>query len=184
MRPNWFLALPAPAGAWFEERVAATAPPEVRVVHPDDLHLTVAFLGGVEEAAAMRAWERRELWRAGPCTVSLAEVVGMGPPRRFSALSALLAEGRAEVEAAIGGCREALLAAAGAPPDPRPPLAHLTVARLARGASAAARARASAWAASLDLRDVRLEAGELALYVRTSAPGAPRFRVVARQPLA
>lgn len=183
MRPNWFIALPVPADSWFAERVAAHPPTSVRLFHPDDLHLTIAFLGGVEESAAWRAWELRRLWTQGPVRVSFGEVVGMGPPAQFSALSALLERGRAEVEAGMGACRDAMLTAAGARPDPHPIKAHVTLARPRRDARHAERGAALAWALHLPLRDVTAELSEIALYTWPEDRRERQFRTVERQPL-
>lgn len=183
MEPNWFVALPVPAADWFAERVAAHPPPQVRLFHPDDLHLTVAFLGRVGEEAARRAWELRDRWRAGPLRATLGEVVGMGPPARFSALSALLVDGREAVEAGMRDCRDAMLHAAGAVPERRAIKAHLTLARPLRDATPAQRSAALAWALQLPLRGVAIAGDELALYTWDEARRERQFRIVERAPL-
>ena len=83
MKANWFVGLPV-GGAWAGTAVPPP-PPEVRTFHPDDLHLTVAFLGPCGEERALRGWSA--LGDPGPAIdVTLGEVVPMGNPRRFSAL--------------------------------------------------------------------------------------------------
>jgi len=183
MRPNWFVALPVPADSWFAERVAAHPPPSVRLFHPEDLHLTIAFLGGAEESAARRAWEERRRWRAGRVRASLGEVVGMGPPAHYSALSALLERGRAEVEEGMRACRDSMLEAAGARPDPHPIKAHVTLARPRRDAGHAGRGAALAWALQLPLREVQVELSEIALYTWPEDRRERQFRTVERETL-
>lgn len=183
MRPNWFVALPVPAGSWFAERVAAQAPPWVRLFHPEDLHLTVAFLGAVDEAAARRAWALHPLWRGPPLRVGFGAVAGMGPPQRYSALSVLLGEGRDAVEAGMAACRDPMLAAAGAAPERHPILAHVTLARPRREARARERGAALAWALRLPLRGVSVELRELALYTWAEDRSARQFRAVERRAL-
>ena len=127
MNPNWFLALPVSANGWFPDRIGEP-PAQVRRFHPDDLHLTVAFLGGVGESAAMSLWEAARA-HPGPCTrATLDHVVPMGRPSRPSALSVLLDEGNHAVVDFIAAHRARWLAAVDARPDTRPPKPHCTIA--------------------------------------------------------
>lgn len=180
MKANWFVGLPV-GGAW-----AATAapppPPEVRTFHPDDLHLTVAFLGPCGEERARLGWGA--LGDPGPAVdVTLGEVVPMGNPRRFSALSALLIERREETERLIGTARERICAAAGVDPDARPPKAHLTIARPTRRASDADRRAALAWARGIDLRHVAARLDRIALYTWSEDRATRLFRIVEERAL-
>lgn len=178
MRPNWFLALRVPAAGWFAERV--TEPPEgVRLFHGADLHITLAFLGGCTEEQARRAWALNDCWTTGALPATLGEIVPMGNPRRYSALSALLRRGRNPVEEAMSLCRDRWLEAAEARPDKRPPKAHVTVARPLRSASFAERERGLEWAAGLELDGVELLLDELVLYTWADDRRERLFRKVA-----
>lgn len=183
MESNWFVALSVPAVRWFDEHVAARPPSCVRLFHPDDLHLTVSFLGRVGEAAARRAWELRSHWTHGAVSVMFGDVIGMGPPERFSALSALLVRGRETVEAGMRACRDPMLEAAGAPPERRAIKAHVTLARPRRDATQAQRSTALAWAMQLALHSTELELAEIALYTWDEERRERQFRVVERAAL-
>ncbi len=162
---SWFFGLPVD-GAFMATRVPEV-PPGFRRFHPEDLHLTVAFLGACGEEAARRALavlERALSSPRPPIEASLGEVVPMGDPRAYSALSALLLEGRAETEALIGALRDPLADAAGARRETREPKPHLTLARPSRGASEAQRGAGLAWARGLDLGGVRARLDRVALY--------------------
>lgn len=172
---NWFIGLPVEAGAWYE---ALEPPPGARLLHPQDLHLTVAFLGKVGEEAARRAFALAPSWPSASLWVSLGKVVPLGHPRRFSALSATLEEGRAQVEAAMGQVRDAMADAAEAEREQRPPLAHVTLARASRTASAPQRKHILAWAASVDLHAPRVLLDRLCLYTRAERSEARAYRVV------
>lgn len=150
---------------------------------PTDLHLTVAFLGGVSEEAARAAWAAT-VWNDGPRTVTLADVAPMGSPRRYSALSLLLGNGRIEIEAEMTRSRGAAYAAAGPPPDARPAKAHITIARPKRHATDAERAAALEWAKATALHDTPVPLEKIALYTWSDDRSATLFRVVEQRSLA
>src|SRR5688572_3648888 len=97
---NWFVGLPVAAGRWFAPLVA-DAPAHVRVFHPDDLHLTVAFLGRAGPDRARAAWAVAEGVRAQPFVARLGALKAMGNPRRPSAFSVLLGAGHDEAVAIV-----------------------------------------------------------------------------------
>lgn len=183
MRPNWFFAFPI-------EGKFVLALPELphgfRRYHPDDVHLTLAFLGGCGEDAAHRALEALDIrlaeLRPGPLDVSLAEVVPMGPRHKYSALSALLAKGRAETEACLGALRDAPTLAAKGRADQRAPKAHVTIARPFRAKEAERRA-GLAWAESLDLTAVHARLTRIALYTWSETRRERLFQIVAERSL-
>jgi len=183
-RPNWFVGLPVPAGRWFSERVR-DPPPGTRLFAPADLHLTVAFLGPVGDAAARRAWAEVPALLSGvpggPIDATLDGVVPMGHPLHPSALSALLYQGNDAVVALITALRGRLLGLAGARPDRRAPKPHLTVARPGRRASDAERSRAVTWARGLQLSGVPVHLDRIALYTWADDRRRGLFRVVDAQ---
>src|SRR5262249_31073633 len=155
-RPNWFFGFPID-GAFVND--LPDVPASVRRYHADDIHLTLAFLGGCGQDAANRALHaldaRLESAPIRAMNTTLGEAVPMGGSRRtYSALSALLDEGRAEVTACITAVRDVLTEAATGKRDERPAKPHVTIARPLRRASDTARADALAWAARLDLRSI------------------------------
>ena len=182
MKPNWFVALPVSPGAWFAR--VSDPPHGVRLFHPEDLHLTVAFLGGVDEAAARAAFAASRAIPLSARPVRLGEVVPMGNPRRPSALSARLREGNEAVAQAITAVRDAVCDAAGAPRELRPALPHLTVARPRRTATYDERREAVRWAASLDLGAPEVVLDAVALYTWSSERRERLFTIVDRLSLA
>ncbi len=183
-RPNWFFAFPLDGG--FVTALPAL-PPLLRRFHPEDVHLTLSFLGACGDAAAARALQAldAELSSAprASVAVSLAEVVPMGA-KPYSALSALLAHGRDETVSLIAGLRDTLSEAALGRREKRAPKPHVTIARPSRRASASALEAGLAWGNALDLRHVSATLDRIALY--TWSEGARRerlFRVVAERRL-
>ena len=180
MRPNWFIALPVSPMGWFE---TLPAPPEAtRLFAPADLHLTIAFLGDVDETKARASWAALA-WPLPAMIATLGGVGPLGPKHRYSALSAALDEGREAVERAIATARVACCAAAVVTVDPRPALAHVTIARPQRRASDAERAAALAWAAEITLPKVPLRLDAAALYTWAEDRKDALFRIVERASL-
>jgi 2'-5' RNA ligase len=171
--PNWFVAFVVDA-PWIVEALGSP-PAGVRAFHPDDLHATLAFFGGVGEARARAGWAALEI-ALTPRAITLGAVVPLGA----SALSATLDD--VEITRAMTS-REAVWAAAGAARDDRAPLAHVTVARMARRASAEARAAALAWSAALRLETVPARIDRVALYVGRTDRRERLFDVVESRPL-
>jgi len=184
MRPNWFFAFPLQGSFVLD---LPELPHGFRRYHPDDVHLTLAFLGGCGEASAMKALEaldaRLHELRPRPLDVSLAEVVPMGPKHKYSALSALLAKGRAQTETCIGALRDAPTLAAKGREDKRAPKAHVTLARPFR-AKEAERKAGLAWAESLDLGPVHARLDRIALYTWSETRRERLFQIVAERSLA
>lgn len=184
-RPNWFFAFPLDGSFLLE---LPELPANFRRFHPQDVHLTLAFLGGCDEPGAVRALSeldrRLESAPLSPMAVSLAEVVPMGGSRRnYSALSALLALGRAEASASISALRDLLTQAAAGRTEKRPPKPHVTLARPRSRATEANREAGLAWAASLDLETVHARLDRIALYTWHETRQERLFRIVAERRL-
>jgi len=178
MRPNWFIAWPC-APPELAPRLTGV-PSGVRLFAPSDYHLTLAFLGPVDEATARATFARVDPAVAAPLDVRLDRVRLMGHPRRGTALAATLGLGGEALAERIGGHRAALLEVAGARPDDRPPLPHLTVARIRRRASRPERRAALRWAEGLELGDVTHRIDAIALYTWSDDRPRRQFQIVER----
>lgn len=164
--------------------LAPAPPPRVRLFVRSDLHCTLAFLGSVSEDHARRAWDRLpDLMHFGAVAGSFSEVKPLGSSRKPSALSAMVADGHASLSAMIAGGRASLLEVAGAPPDERKPLPHMTVARIQRRASSAEREAAIVWAQSLSLADASFVVSSVALYTWADDRQSRLFQIVEQCPL-
>ncbi|KPK16076.1 MAG: hypothetical protein AMJ62_07290 [Myxococcales bacterium SG8_38] len=157
------------------------APARVRVFAASDLHVTLGFLGTVQEAEARKAWELIETFSCfRTVTGSFAGVVPLGNPRKPSALSAMVDAGREAFSEMIAQARGPILAAAGAPEDTRPPLPHMTVARIQRRANAVERRRALRWAEEIKLEGASFRSTSVALYTWSDDRQARLFQIVAK----
>ena len=184
-RPNWFFAFPID-GAFVLELPAL--PSNFRRFHPEDVHLTLAFLGGCGTIAAERALaaldQRLQSEPLRAMAVSLGEVVAMGGSRRtYSALSALLDRGRAEASASIAALRDLLTQTASGRTEKRPPKPHVSIARPRARASDADRDAGLAWAATLQLQNVQTRIDRVALYTWNETRHERLFQIVAERQL-
>ncbi len=182
MKPNWFVGLPIDPGAWFEP-LTHDAPATVRVFHPSDVHLTVAFLGACGEQRAASAWQQLDDFAAAPIGITLGGLEPMGNRRRPSALSAVVNQGRQAIIELTLALRGPLISAAGAKSDERPPLPHVTVARPAKRCSSAQRREAVAWARSKPAIGGAQTLDRIALYSWADDRRVRQFRIVAQHEL-
>jgi len=174
--------MPVPAGDWFAP-VVSDAPSSLRLFHPDDLHMTVAFLGGCGAERAAAAFATARPHQSSSFAITLDRLAPMGNPRRPSALSVLLADGHDAAVAVIDALRSAMWEAAGAEPDTRPAKPHITVARPPRKASASERRAAVDWATSKPAIGETLTIDRLCLYTWSDDRRHRQFRVVDQLPL-
>ena len=163
-----FIALDLPAGvraelaAWAQ----AAAPPEVRRVAPDNLHVTLAFLGtrGGDDAAAVRAL-LPDLARPLP---ELRTTGALWLPSRRPGVLTVALEDEATLATLQQELVAALAAAIGFVAERRRFRPHVTVGRVPRGTRIDTREPLAP-----ALSPLAFEAGRLTLYrSRTSADGA------------
>lgn len=181
---SWFLAWPLRA---LPEVALPPLPANFRRFPHDDLHLTLAFLGTCGPDLAERALhELRARLATQPIDaldVTLGAVVPMGPPRRYSALSALLDVGNDEVAAAMLRLRDGLTDVVGAPRDNRSPKPHVTLARPQRKATDTDRQAGLAWASQVEFNSVGARLDRIALYTWSDNRSERLFQIVDNVPL-
>ena len=110
-------------------------------VGPELMHLTLAFIGYVpdDRAPLAAAALRSAVGRTGPIACRLGAPGAFPSPTRPRVVWIGLDEGAEAVRRCAVAMREELRAA-GVPFDDKPPLAHLTVARVREGIPATSRA--------------------------------------------
>ena len=177
MRPNWFIGIPVPAGEWLDA-ICKQLPDGLRCFHPDDLHLTVAFLGQVSKKNALEAWVSAREHPPPQTPITFAGLKPFGPVRRRSVLSLVLDEGRESLTQYIGRHRDCWVTSAGGRLDKRAPLPHITVARIPRRADDDYRKACISAAASIDLPDVSIYVEDLVLYTWAKDRTKKLFRKV------
>jgi 2'-5' RNA ligase len=166
------LDLPAEVRADLATWADATAPPEVRRVPAENLHVTLAFLGsrGEEEAGAVARMLATCARRLGPLQTAGALWL---PPRRPGVLSVAVQSGEG-LSSLRSDLVAALRVAIAFEPEARPFRPHITVGRVARGTR-------------IDTRGERLAPPQLSfvppaltLYRSHSGRGGARYEPLAR----
>ncbi len=154
----------------------------VRWVRPENLHLTLAFLGEVDadgEARVTRA--AAEPWLQPPFRVELSSPAAAprtGAPRT---LWLPVSAGRPELARLHADARDRLGPLLAAPIDPRPP-GHVTLGRL-RQAPRSSRGSIRDGLARLAVPAFGWRADAVVLYESRLAPGGASYRALARAPL-
>lgn len=176
-----FLALPltedARQGISHHLRRALAHPLPGRVVRPENWHLTLRFLGEVEETAADRVIREVDAADRGPAFTARWGSLGAFPrPRRANVLWVGLERGAEEAERLAAVVEEAV-EAAGFPPEERPFRSHLTLSRLRPDQDVSA-VLAAVTPVGLDMAVDRV-----VLYRSHLGPGGPRYEEVEVFPL-
>jgi 2'-5' RNA ligase len=172
-------AVPPPALArQLADAAAELATPELRPTPPENVHVTIHFLGEVDPDAvpALRTALADACVHHAPAELTV-DAIAPGPPRRPRMLWGT-ARATPAYEALVNA-----VAAAAAPHAPdarraRPGTAHLTLARL-RG-----RAELRDWPEPRPLTDALITVSELALVESELGPDGPRYTTLATLPLA
>lgn len=180
-RPNWFVGLRVRGGDF----LAALSPPaHVRLFSADDLHITLAFLGAVDEARAHAAFAFAAQVRLPALETQLGAVRALGGRRRPSAFSALPMQHCDAIEASMSEVRDLMCDAAAVRRETRAALAHITFARPERRASDDEVHAAARWATALDLGHPRVRIDSVGLYTWSPDRSQRLFALRAEWPLA
>ncbi|MBX7196280.1 MAG: hypothetical protein K1X94_29780 [Sandaracinaceae bacterium] len=186
-RPSSFVALVVGDAPW-RRALLEGRPPRVRALHPDDVHVTLAFLGGVSPERARAAFDAAAALPLRAMEARLGAIEPRGHEARWTALSVLLEDAHAVADA-MTRVRDVASAAAEIAPEHRAPLPHVTIARLHAKASPTERAAALAWAqrtrGDRAHTETRLRLDRLALYTGRAVKeaGAPAYDVIAERRL-
>lgn len=186
-----FIAIEAP-DAW---RVAAEAQQAallaalpgatrraLRPVRPELLHLTLRFLGEVDEGAVDPLQAALDGVPPFRVELALAPAATFGPAARTGVVW-LGIGGEVDALRALARAVEGAVRLAGAPPDDRPFAAHLTLARVGRSASAEDRGAVAAAVRALDPPPPLPFVADQLVLVRSHLGGpAPRYEVLSRHP--
>ena len=177
MKPNWFVAFPVPASDWLET-VLATLPATCRPFQPTDVHMTLAFLGAMDPAQKDDVIAAMNQIKAAPFEVTLGQMLALPNPKRVSALSFALQDGKENAARLMGLHRDALYRAATARPDTRPPLPHITIARPIRKFKAEGQKDAREWAQQVKPPGLVILINQIALYTWADDRRFKQFKII------
>ncbi len=128
--PRLFVALDVPESVKIRMETLFEAEKGVRWVRPGQVHLTLRFIGEVDEATTAAIAERLRSVRAAPFPLHVGGV-GVFPGRRRPRVLWVGADG-GDGLAALHARVETAVREAGTAPDEKPFRPHLTLARLRR----------------------------------------------------
>ncbi|MGB2754506.1 MAG: RNA 2',3'-cyclic phosphodiesterase [Phycisphaerae bacterium] len=179
------IELPQEVCEYLESRQTdlASAGGDVKWVRPDDIHLTLAFLGNVpvEEIAAVAAAVRGAAASMGPIRLQ-AGGAGCFPPRGRPRVVWISIEEPTGALARLQGAVAAATAQFAEKPERREYKAHLTVGRVRGGRGA--EELSEAVAALADAKGPEFEAAEVVIFESVLAREGPTYMPLARVPLA
>ena len=160
-------------------RGAGRAGEDIRWVRPENVHLTLQFLGAVpdERVAAVEEALRTAAAGARPLALAVRGAGGFPNARRPRVLWAGL-DGDLAALAALVAAVGARLAKLGFPPEDRPFSPHLTLGRARESRGAPGLAGALAGVAQTEPAPWR--ATELVLFESHLSPRGPRYEAIAR----
>lgn len=182
MKPNWFVAFPVAADAWFAPLVK-DCPDQCHAFADSDLHLTLAFFGALEPNAVDKVRAFLPNIQAPRLHFRFDQVLLLPPAKRFSAVCLGLGEGHAAVAAVMAEWRNVLAEVAGIAPETRTPLPHVTIARPKRKYKQQSQTAAAAWAEQLQPPEQLMTLDRLALYTWSDQRPRIQFRIDREQPL-
>jgi RNA 2',3'-cyclic 3'-phosphodiesterase len=171
------LELPEAAVAALGRFVRAAADPEVwRLVPPESLHVTLAFLGSTDADLVPAIAAALDLAGSLAPRLVLGEALLL-PPRRARVLSAALEDADGALETLQARVSDALEATGAYAPEKRPFRPHVTVARL--------RPRAQApRAVSVEPEPLEFRGTAVTLFSSRTSPHGARYEALERRALA
>ena len=173
--------------ASFLSHLRAMEMEKLRLVKPEAIHLTLKFLGEIDQEMAGPVLSAMRECCAGACSFHLATGgLGWFPNRRSPQVVWLGLEGEVEtLELLQSRLDEELNRTAGLPLEGRPFRPHLTLARVRRGASETERQQI--WErieATPPLKTISWTVSHLSLVHSTLRPQGPEYRTLGSAPLA
>lgn len=137
---NWFVAFKVDPGNWYGQ-LAPLLPQSLKIFHPDDLHMTIAFLGNFNEKVnpldTKKIVEIIRGFTLEPITLNSQGIIVLPSEKHFTAIcldfenpqeNGFLHKNKLLLDS-ITILRDRLLEAAGVAPEKRNFLPHVTVAR-------------------------------------------------------
>lgn len=181
-----FIAIPLPPDlAARAAEILPTTLPALRRVKPENLHVTLAFLGQTpdERLGEVTAAATEGAASVGPFTLVFAGAGRFPEGGRIRVVWLAIAEGAPSIlELGAGVC--AGLRSRGLRFDDRPIAPHLTLARVDEDASAPEAKTVAAALEGLAGPSLRFEVTEIAVVQSVLSPKGPRYTALATVPLA
>lgn len=179
-RPNWFIGMPVPAATGLIA-LLDSLPGSIRPFHPQDLHVTLAFLGPVSEPQARLAWSAAAQIDWQPFQVRPLAAGPFGNPAKPSAYGLWVDDADGSLQAFLGRHQQPLRELVGRRPAKRATLPHLTLGRPRPGLDSKERAALKTWCRQFQPPAIELQLDRLALYTWADDRRSRLFQLSAQQ---
>jgi len=180
---NSFVAAPIEnVGYWFDNYLE-NRPNAVRVFHPEDLHMTIAFLGKIsadQQAAVIQAMEKLA---HAEFEISFHRLVALPNAKRMSALSFSVNAGFQEAVNLIETWRAPIFKSISTEVETRPALPHITIARPERRANSQERKSILGWLKTVEAPRLKIPINRVALYTWSDNRKETQFKILYETPL-
>ncbi|MDH4199323.1 MAG: hypothetical protein OEV66_02995 [Spirochaetia bacterium] len=183
---NWFVAFKIPPEKWFQELVQQL-PADLKAFHPEDLHLTIAFLGGLNLHLKSAIFDLLQKFYLDPLTITSSKFLFLPSEKKYSAICLDFRQGFESVGLhdlfmeTMHAIRNEILIVAQAEQDMRNFLPHITVARPGRNISSKDRHSMLLKIKQTSIPQIRIRLDTIGLYTwdddrRTNSRGISNFR--------
>ncbi|ACF14980.1 Phosphoesterase HXTX [Chloroherpeton thalassium ATCC 35110] len=178
MTANTFVAAPIENTKGWLSQYLIKLPDALRVFDARDLHLTVAFLGKISAEAQHAVIRILEQLSHPAFEISFDRLVALPNAKRMSAISLRVKDGASEAARFIETWREPIFQSVALPPETRPPLPHITIARPKRNATAREKNTILNWCNAETPPSVTIPINRVALYTWSDNRKERQFKIL------
>jgi 2'-5' RNA ligase len=174
---NWFAAFKVESSQWYQD-IAAKIPPEIKLFHPDDLHMTISFLGNYNDEKLEDVKKAIESTFFKPFNLYAHRFILLPKESNFSAFCLEFDSSESGLYLQIEKSRENIYKAAGITPDKKKFIPHVTMGRPPRSTSNSERKKIADFVNKLSNFDVKIYIKSSAIYTWSDNRKEKMFKII------